>query len=287
MVKKILTTTSVFDLPYAVIWRVQLANGFLVAIVLLLLQPFQLHRSSFNDLLVVSLLSGASVFCVGSLIFWYVRGWLTKTEVRRKFYILIESATAISIITAITLIVFFYRVMTNKVPISANILLSFFYYSIVLTPLLVATLRTTLVVRELTIIALSRDAMVATGKVTSTKPKVIEFNQHQAEKPLKFLLSDFVYANADGNYVELHLLDNKTVKTLLLRSTLKAFSQVLLEYPVCIQCHRSYWVNIEHVTRLVKHNNSARLLLLDEQLAIPVSRSVIKTLTQRIEDVSR
>lgn len=44
MVKKILTTTSVFDLPYAVIWRVQLANGFLVAIVLLLLQPFQLHR---------------------------------------------------------------------------------------------------------------------------------------------------------------------------------------------------------------------------------------------------
>ena len=144
MLKKILTTTSVFDLPYAVIWRVQFANASLVIMVLLLLQPFQLHRSSFGDLVLVSLFSGACVFVVGSLVFWYVQGWLIKTKMRRKFFIIVELASAVAIITAITLIVFCYRVLANKIPMSTSVLLSFFYYSITLAPLLVATLRTDL-----------------------------------------------------------------------------------------------------------------------------------------------
>lgn len=82
---------------------------------------------------------------------------------------------------------------------------------------------------------------------------------------IRIRFSNLVFVKAADNYVEVHYLENETLKQKLIRSTLKEIKQ---KVPELIQTHRSYLINKSHV---VRWDNKKTLCL--TQAEIPVSET--------------
>lgn len=88
-------------------------------------------------------------------------------------------------------------------------------------------------------------------------------------------LDDFLFARADGNYVEFYLRNGGTGK-LVKRITIKELESTLKPFPNIIRTHRSYLVNLHHISS-VTGNAQGYKLKLDSYIGmVPVSRQMIK-----------
>lgn len=88
-------------------------------------------------------------------------------------------------------------------------------------------------------------------------------------------LDDFLFAMADGNYVEFYLRNGGTGK-LVKRITIKELESTLKPFPNIIRTHRSYLVNLHHISS-VTGNAQGYKLKLDSYIGmVPVSRQMIK-----------
>jgi len=94
-------------------------------------------------------------------------------------------------------------------------------------------------------------------------------------------LSNLIYIESTGNYIEIfYVLDDK-LKNTLLRSTLKRTGEQLQQYTSIVKCHRAFLVNIDKI-RLVKGNSQGlRLALINTETEIPVSRNYTKDLKDK------
>ncbi|NVK25611.1 MAG: LytTR family transcriptional regulator [Gammaproteobacteria bacterium] len=81
-------------------------------------------------------------------------------------------------------------------------------------------------------------------------------------------LSDILYLNSAGNYVE--IVTNK--QSYIQRSTFKQFLQSLPSN-MFVQVHRSYAVNIQHLVKLSNNDNGSAVATLINQQKIPVSKN--------------
>ena len=279
MIKQILSTVSVFDLPMHLIKRVQLVNGVFVMLFLFIFEPFQLHRSTTLDLLSVCAVTGLGIVITGVGCFKLFKRLLIHYSVRRKFYVYAELVMACIIITLMTLLLFTTRLLQNKIPVNFHLLFNFLSYSVLMAPFLFLSLRLVLLIRELIIIANTQPTILPSAENSTQSSVVITIDNLATNETISFLLEDFVFIHADGNYLELNLEKNGELKVVLLRCTLKLFAQHIKAYEQCIQCHRSYWVNLEKVTRMSRGDGNTRLILLADKASIPVSRTNMKTVT--------
>ena len=88
-------------------------------------------------------------------------------------------------------------------------------------------------------------------------------------------LDDFLFARDDGNYVEFYLRNGGTGK-LVKRITIKELESTLKPFPNIIRTHRSYLVNLHHISS-VTGNAQGYKLKLDSYIGmVPVSRQMIK-----------
>lgn len=80
-----------------------------------------------------------------------------------------------------------------------------------------------------------------------------------------------VYLHAGGNYVDVHYLRNGAPATTLLRTSLSGLvAQV--DQPALVQCHRSYFVNISAIQRIVSKRGRFEIEF-EHGDRIPVSRT--------------
>ncbi len=279
MIKQILSTVSVFDLPQRLIKQVQCVNSVFVMLFLFVFEPFQLHRSSTMDLLSVCAVTGLGIAITGVGCFTVFKRLLEKYCVRRKYYVYAELVMACIIITLMTLLLFATRLLQDKIPMNFHLLFYFLSYSVLMAPFLFLSLRLVLIIRELILIANTQPTRLPTTEDSTQKSQVITLDNLTANETISFLLEDFVFVRADGNYLELNLVQSGELKMVLLRCTLKLFAQHIKAHDQCIQCHRSYWVNLEKVTRMSRGDGNTRLILLADKASIPVSRTNIKTVT--------
>ncbi len=94
-----------------------------------------------------------------------------------------------------------------------------------------------------------------------------------------------LFAKADGNYVELFFEGGKNTKVLK-RITLKELEEILKPYPNIIRTHRSYLVNLNHVSRVIGNAQGYKLRLNDFDQKIPVSRYMIRNFNEAMTLVS-
>jgi hypothetical protein len=94
--------------------------------------------------------------------------------------------------------------------------------------------------------------------------------------PLTMQLSEFVYAQSEGNYVKIYHLDDSALVYKLIRLSLKQLEIQLENLSQIKRCHRSYLINIQHITSIDGNARSLTIQLDKVATNIPVSRSFSK-----------
>ena len=97
---------------------------------------------------------------------------------------------------------------------------------------------------------------------------------------------DFLYAEAEGNYVRVVFAaagDGKPVRKLL-RITMKQAEETVARCPLIIRCHRAFLVNVQKVVEVYGNSQGCRLRLGGCREEVPVSRACVKQVKALIED---
>lgn len=117
-----------------------------------------------------------------------------------------------------------------------------------------------------------------TTRITPTPPEI----------PLVSLSDDFaiepatiLFCESRQNYVRVVYLDQGEVDENIVRATLTGIESAL-EDTTIVRCHRSYLVNVSHVTTVRGNAQGLRLSLVGLDEEVPVSRAFVADLRARI-----
>ena len=95
-------------------------------------------------------------------------------------------------------------------------------------------------------------------------------------KKARSSLSQFIYAQSEGNYVTIFYLDDSTLSRKLIRLSLKQLEVQFKNHSQVKRCHRSYLINTEHIITIDGNARSLTIQLDKVPTSIPVSRSFSK-----------
>lgn len=119
---------------------------------------------------------------------------------------------------------------------------------------------------------------------TPASGRMLHF-QSTTKDSLQVATTNFLYAEAEGNYVRVVYqtdTDKKPVQHLL-RITLKQAEETVSICPSVIRCHRAFLVNLDRIIRIDGNSQGYRLRLAGCEAQIPVSRSYAKALKEHLE----
>jgi len=100
----------------------------------------------------------------------------------------------------------------------------------------------------------------------------IRINSQLKKEDLRFLPSQLLYAESDGNYVTFYLLHEKGVRTKSIRNSISQIEEQLKGYPYFVRTHRAFIVNLRYVASYQGNSAGYKLKLENITIDIPVSR---------------
>jgi DNA-binding LytR/AlgR family response regulator len=127
----------------------------------------------------------------------------------------------------------------------------------------------------------------------SLAPPIIKLTGSGAKERYELQAASILCVQASDNYVTVyyhtnHSAENRStsgVKTILLRATLKSIEEQMLEaqdLTTFVRCHKSFIVNCAMVERVTGNAQGYKLHLSALDFAIPVSRSLQKTVLEKL-----
>lgn len=99
--------------------------------------------------------------------------------------------------------------------------------------------------------------------------------------------ADFLYAEAEGNYVHFHYLspsDHRPASKLLRLTMKQAEAVACISSSPIVRCHRAFLVNLQRVTRVEGNSQGYRLRLDGCADEVPVSRAYAKAVKSGIKN---
>jgi hypothetical protein len=134
---------------------------------------------------------------------------------------------------------------------------------------------------------LNRELLRREDAMTLTKsdPKVAERIQLLAENKtvaLELAPESLYYARSEGNYVEVHYLQNQEVEKELIRNSLRSIEEQLSS-PDFLRCHNRFLINVAHIQKVEGNARNLELKLVRMEERIPVSRSKARMLIEIFE----
>jgi hypothetical protein len=110
----------------------------------------------------------------------------------------------------------------------------------------------------------------------------IPFKDEKGKLKITIKCSDLYYLESNDNYVNINYFDKETIKTYMIRNSLKNYEKELIDYPL-VRCHRKYAVNIKNV-KILKKGKKGFEIIIDSKSneQIPVSRSYEKELIKKL-----
>lgn len=115
-----------------------------------------------------------------------------------------------------------------------------------------------------------------TEQETKQESKNIILKAQRGEQEISFQLKDLVYIESIGNYISVNYLQQNTLKTEKIRSTLSAAQEILCTYPEIVQPHRAFLVNSKHIKSIEGNSSAYKLAFHQSEIFIPISRSKVK-----------
>ncbi len=128
-------------------------------------------------------------------------------------------------------------------------------------------------------LAISREMNNRISDVTSDRKRddrEIIFTSENRSQEVMTSLSNLVYIESEGNYVNIrHLKEGKPVQSLV-RNTLKNIEQQIEGSGPLLKCHRAFIVNLSHVEKVIGNSQGYHLRVNHSNNEIPVARSYSK-----------
>ncbi len=148
----------------------------------------------------------------------------------------------------------------------------------------------------ITIVLLTERVMLSRNIKTaeSLSTHLNAFKTEITNKPLSFvdegernrfevMLNDLVCIEANDNYSAFYFYKNAKIEKILFRITLKSVETQLLENEDVMRCHKSYIVNLKHITHVSGNAQGYKLHFADLKFEIPVSRKFPKDIFLKIK----
>ena len=98
-------------------------------------------------------------------------------------------------------------------------------------------------------------------------------------------LSNLLYIESTGNYIEIYYHKDGVLKNTLLRSTLKRTELQLEKHSSILKCHRAFLVNTSQIAEVKGNSQGLRLALKHTDTEIPVSRNFSKSLKEKLNSL--
>lgn len=252
-------------------WRISLALGSGIFLLLFLLQPFGISQYRGNTFLMCTgfCILAVSVQRICAALFFnrYVQKRITITN----GYVLLYSI-AIELMMAVSMTV--YAAYFFQIPLSWHLFYIFFYWTFLIW-ILITGVCTLINYNQM----LSNRLEEMLRKTTAEQEGICItlHNQNLRGADLTLPINDLLYIESQKNNVCVcYIKDGKVTKTEL-RSTLAAL-KTELPYDNIFQCHRSFLVNINNISSAKGNSNGYQLHLSNCKDSIPVSRTFVPEL---------
>lgn len=260
-------------IPYTQGWKQTIAIGSIVgtglSMLLIFLEPFDTSEVQLSYK-VLKLAGYGLCFLIPILIMHPIENALFKKQ-QHRWYILNELGYIIICLLLIYTTCYFYNTyIVNNGGVASLKGWQYFmiYYGLPFMPFL----------GPLWLYFRNRFGKITLPESTMQKDITTTITGENKKESLTISVSDFVYAQAQQNYVAIHYLENETLQKKMIRSTL---SNVQKQMPDAWQVHRSYLVNLAFA-KTISGNSRKRELFLTETLeAIPVSQKYYEALQKR------
>ena len=126
-------------------------------------------------------------------------------------------------------------------------------------------------------------ATIATNN-TSRDYSVVLFQDNRKSKVL-LQANEILAIESAENYITIYSRVDQALKKIMLRSTLQSAEESTRNIPFLVRCHRSFIVNLAHVTNLTGNAQGYKLEVLFLDKALPVSRKYEKEVVENLRRV--
>ena len=106
----------------------------------------------------------------------------------------------------------------------------------------------------------------------SENEKWITIDTPLKKEELGFYPSQFIYAEAQGNYLKVSLFRKEGIEELNIRCSISGFEEQCKEIPFIVRVHRAYIVNLDRIQKAKGNSMGYRLKVGPVNSEIPVSR---------------
>ncbi|WP_405610167.1 LytR/AlgR family response regulator transcription factor [Polaribacter sp. Asnod1-A03] len=256
---------------------IALLLGTVIPVLLITLEPFD-NSNSFSYKYLI--LSGYAVcIIIPILIFHPIENYVYKIQTKRWF-IINECIYIISTLFVIFIFSFFYHflVISGLTSFTYELIWDFIKsFGVPFTPIVV----------PLWLYLRSKYGQIEVpdyDKSSNKKVKKITINGTNKSETLTIFESDFIFAKAQQNYVDIYFNTNKGMQQKTLRSTL---SNIIKQLPKAWQVHRSYLVNLDYLKTVEGNARKRFIRITTTEEAIPISQVYYKALNKRLSNSSQ
>lgn len=114
-------------------------------------------------------------------------------------------------------------------------------------------------------------------------PVKVELTSENNSEKIKLSKENIYIIKAADNYIEIHYKKNGGFHKKLLRNTLKNVESQVENYSSFVRCHRTYIVNLEHVSKFSTNYQGHHLFIADLDEEIPVSRHYLLKVKEQLK----
>ena len=252
-------------------WRVSLALGSGVFLLLFLLQPFGISQYQGNIFLM------CLGFCILAIAVQRICAALFfSCFLQRRFtitngYVLLYSV-AIELAMAVSMTV--YAAFFFQIPLTWHLFYVFFYWTFLVWILITGVFT---LINYNKILSNRLEEMIRKTTVEQEGINITLHNQNLRGADLTLPINNLLYIEARKNNVCVCYIKEGEVTKTDLRSTLAAL-KTELPYDNIFQCHRSFLVNVNNITSAKGNSNGYQLRLSNCRDIIPVSRTFVPEL---------
>lgn len=123
------------------------------------------------------------------------------------------------------------------------------------------------------------------GSFENAGEERIIINSSLKKERLEFFPSQFLFAEADGNYIAFHLLYDEGLKKAVIRNSISEIEKQMSEVSFFFRTHRAFIVNLKKVVDKQGNSSGYNLKLRGTTVQIPVSRQNIKAFEKMMDRI--
>lgn len=276
-------------------WKAVVIPSVIVFLILYMFQPFGISQIEGNRLAVV--LGSALISAGASGVFVYLLPWLFPAYYKEENWTMGKQLLSLmELFLLITVGVWLYQSWRMAVPLDGRLFMIVLFWVLLLAPFPTAFFL--MWNRNLELSENLKKAMEINRSLSKKVASAEEVSRGKEEcgesrllltggtkESLELSADDFLYAEAEGNYVKVAFRPEKEGRAAckLLRATMKQVEEAVAAAPFIVRCHRAFLVNTRRVVRADGNSQGYKLSLEGCEEAVPVSRAYAKEVKRLIE----